>query len=184
MTKTTTKAKAGTKQPTPAAPLIVLGYDENYKPRAARFPASDVELVAKAARLMDLKVYEAATEDLAALAKKLPGGRLYGNGRGFVPNIRQSLYSEIIVTLVGEPQAAVSKDQDELPVAIGLPRTWDEIAPGHLVIAQEALDYGWWEAIVISRAGDMFTLRFRDYPKLPKFVRHRNAIALMSPPAE
>ena len=60
----------------------------------------------------------------------------------------------------------------------------DEIAPGHLVIAQEALDYGWWEAIVLGRNGDMFTLRFRDYPKLPKFVRHRNAIALMSPPAE
>jgi hypothetical protein len=84
-----------------------------------------------------------------------------------------------------EPQvAAIGKDQDELPVATGLPRTWDEIAPGHLVIAQEALDYGWWEAVVIGRDGDMFTLRFRDYPKLPKFVRHRNAIALMSPPAE
>ena len=78
---------------------------------------------------------------MAALAKKLPEGRLYGNGRGFVPNIRQSLYSEIIVTLVGEPHvAAIGKDQDELPVATGLPRTWDEIAPGHLVIAQEALD--------------------------------------------
>jgi hypothetical protein len=124
---------------------------------------------------MDLKVYEAASEDLAALAKKLPVGRLYGNGRGFVPNVRQSLYSEIIVT---------RKDRDELPVATGLPRTWDDIAPGHLVIAQEALDYGWWEAIVIGRDGDMFTLRFRDYPKLPKFVRHRNAIALISPPAE
>jgi len=185
MTKTTTKAKPGTKESTPAAPLIVLGYDENYKPRAARFPASDVELVTKAAQLMDLKVYAAASEDLAALAKKLPVGRLYGNGRGFVPNIRQSLYSEIIVTLVGEPQvAAIGKDQDELPVATGLPRTWDEIAPGHLVIAQEALDYGWWEAIVIGRNGDMFTLRFRDYPKLPKFARHRTAIALMSPPAE
>ena len=183
MTKTTTKkANAAAKQST--APLIVLGYDENYKPRAARFPATDTELVAKAAQLMDLKVYEAASEDLAALAKKLPVGRLYGNGRGFVPNVRQSLYSEIIVTLVGEPNAAVGKDRDELPVAAGLPRTWDEIAPGHLVIAQEALDYGWWEAIVISRAGDMFTLRFRDYPKLPKFVRHRTAIALMSPPAE
>jgi hypothetical protein len=183
MTKTTTKkANAAAKQST--APLIVLGYDENYKPRAARFPATDAELVAKAAQLMDLKVYEAASEDLAALAKKLPVGRLYGNGRGFVPNIRQSLYSEIIVTLAGEPNAAVGKDRDELPVAAGLPRTWDEIAPGHLVIAQEALDYGWWEAIVISRAGDMFTLRFRDYPKLPKFVRHRNAIALMSHPAE
>jgi hypothetical protein len=151
---------------------------------AARFPASDVELVAKAPQLMDLKVYEAASEDLAALAKKLPVGRLYGNGRGFVPNIRQSLYSEIIVTLAVEPNAAVGKDQDELPVATGLPRTWDEIAPGHLVIAQEALEWGWWAAIVIGRDGDMFTLRFRDYPKLPKFVRHRNAIALMSPPGE
>jgi hypothetical protein len=82
MTKTTTKkANAAAKQST--APLIVLGYDENYKPRAARFPATDAELVAKAAQLMDLKVYEAASEDLAALAKKLPVGRLYGNGRGF-----------------------------------------------------------------------------------------------------
>jgi hypothetical protein len=55
--------------------------------------------------------------------------------------------------------------------------------PGHLVIAQEGLDYGWWEAIVLGRNGDMFTLRFRDYPKLPKFACHRNAIALMSTPA-
>jgi hypothetical protein len=52
------------------------------------------------------------------------------------------------------------------------------------VIAQETLDLGWWEAIVINRKDDMFTLRFRDYPKIPKFVRHRSAIALMSPPAE
>ena len=184
MTKTTTKANAAAKQSAHSAALIVLGYDENQKPRAARFIATDAELVAKAAQLMDLKVYEAATDDLAALAKKLPEGRLYGNGRGFVPNIRQSLYSEIIVTLAGEPQAAVGKDHDERPVATGLPRTWDEIAPGHLVIAQEALDYGWWEAIVIARNGDMFTLRYRDYPKLPKFVRHRNAIALINPPAE
>ena len=181
MTKTTTKAKAAAKA---SAPLIVLGYDEHHKPQGAQFPAADAELAAKAARLMDLKVYEAASEDLAALAKKLPVGRLYSNGRGFVPNIRQSLYSEIIVTLVAEPQAALGKDKDELPVATGLPRTWDEIAPGHLVIAQEALEYGWWEAIVLARNGDMLTLRFRDYPKLPKFARHRAAVALMSPPAE
>ena len=82
----------------------MLGYDENQKPRAGRFLATDPELVAKAAQLMDLKVYEASTEDLAALAKKLPVGRLYSNGRGFVPNIRQSLYSEII----GETTGAVA----------------------------------------------------------------------------
>jgi hypothetical protein len=47
---------------------------------------------------------------------------------GFVPNVGESLYSNIIVTLAVEPQAAVGKDHDELPVATGLPRTWDEIA--------------------------------------------------------
>ena len=184
MTKTDHQSQSRCQAVRSSAPLIVLGYDEHHKPQGAQFPAADAELVAKAARLMDLKVYEAATEDLAALAKKLPVGRLYSNGRGFVPNIRQSLYSEIIVTLAVEPQAAVGKDKDELPVATGLPRTWDEIAPGHLVIAQEALEYGWWEAIVLARTGDMLTLRFRDYPKLPKFARHRAAVALMSPPAE
>src|SRR5689334_21501233 len=54
MTKTPAKAKADTKPATPAVPLIVLGYDENHKPRAARFLASDAQLVAKAAQLMDL----------------------------------------------------------------------------------------------------------------------------------
>jgi len=28
--------------------------------------------------------------------------------------------------------------------------------------------------------GDRLTLRFRDYPKLPKFARHRAAVALIS----
>ena len=63
----------------------------------------------------------------------------------------------------------------------GLPRSWDEIAAGHLVIAQESLQYGWWEAIVLARNGDTFTLQYRDYPHLPKFVRHRSGIALMCP---
>jgi hypothetical protein len=184
MTKTTTKANAAAKQSAPSVGLIVLGYDEHNKPQGAQFPAADAELVAKAAQVMNLKVYQATTEALAALAKKLPVGRLYANGRGFVPNVRQDLYSQIIVALAVEPQAAVGKDQEEPPVATGLPRTWDEISPGHLVIAQETLEYGWWEAIVIGRTGDMFTLRFRDYPKLPKFARHRTAIALMSPRAE
>jgi hypothetical protein len=52
------------------------------------------------------------------------------------------------------------------------------------VIAQETLELGWWEAIVVAHKDDMFSLRFRDYPKIPKFIRHRSAVALMSPPAE
>jgi hypothetical protein len=179
-----TKRSAAPAAPTPA--LIVLGYDDQQKPRGARFVDAKPDLVTKAAELMDLKVYQATSEDVAAIAEKLPVGRLYANGRGFVPNIRQELYSEVLVTLVLEPEAALSleTDKDSLPAARGLPRTWDEIEPGHLVIAQESLDNGWWEAIIIDRKDDVFTLRFRDYPQLPKFFRHRSAIALMNPPSE
>jgi hypothetical protein len=77
-----------------------------------------------------------------------------------------------------------TRERCKAPAVRGLPRNWDEIAPGHLVIAQESLDYGWWEAIVLERKDDMLTLRFRDYPRLPKFFRHRTAVALMSPPSE
>jgi hypothetical protein len=179
------KASASPKAPVaPAkepATLIVIGYDEHHKPCAARFTGADPDLVAKAAKLMDLEVREASSEDLAAVAKKLPVGRLYGNGRGFVPNIRQELYSEVVVAL---SEDVAPPEPETMPVASGLPRSWEEIAAGHLVIAQETLALGWWEAIVIGRKDDMFSLRFRDYPKIPKFVRHRSAIALMSPPAE
>ena len=171
---------------TPTPPLIVLGFDDQQKPRGARFVDVKPELVTKAAELMGLKVYEASPPDVAEAAKKLPLGRLYANGRGFVPNVRQDLYSDLVVALAVEPQAAVNTagDKDSLPAARDLPRSWDEIAAGHLVIAQESLDYGWWEAIVLDRKGDTFTLRYRDYPHLPSFVRHRSGIALMSPPTD
>jgi hypothetical protein len=135
---------------TPA--LIVLGFDEQQKPRGAKFVDAQPDLVTKAADLMGLKVYEASPPEVAELAKKLPLGRLYANGRGFVPNIRQSQYSDLVVALGLEPQAALSKngDKDGLPAARGLPRSWDDIAAGHLVIAQESLEYGWWEAIVLN----------------------------------
>jgi hypothetical protein len=193
-TKSTVKAaavrmavtKSSGAAPTSTPPLIVLGFDEQQKPRAAKFVDAKPDFVTKAADLMGLKVYEASSPQVAELAKKLPAGRRYANGRGFVPNIRQSLYSDLVVALALEGQAALSKngDNDSLPAARGLPSSWDEIAAGHLVIAQESLEYGWWEAIVLERKGDTFTLQYRDYPHLPKFVRHRSGIALMCPPID
>jgi hypothetical protein len=190
ITKASNSKASAIKTSTPRSedvPLLVLGFDDQQKPCGARFIGDKPDLVAKAAQLMGLKVYKATSPDVADMVKKLPIGRLYANGRGFVPNVRQALYSDVIVALAAEPQqGAVGTDDDKasMPVARGLPRSWDEIAPGHLVIAQESLDYGWWEAIVLDRKDDMLTLRFRDYPRLPKFFRHCSAIALMSPPSD
>src|ERR1700745_3428573 len=76
--------------------LFVLGYDDQQKPRGARFVDANANLVVHAGELMDLNVYEATNGELADLTKKLPVGRLYSTGKGFVPNIRPALYSEII----------------------------------------------------------------------------------------
>jgi hypothetical protein len=191
-TKTTVKttaAKSSIRKSStaPAAasttPLIVLGFDDQQKPRGARFIDAKPNLVIKAAGLMGFKVYQASVPGVAEVTKKLPLGRLYANGRGFVPNIRQSLYTDVVAELVWTPQSLLSRngDDDSLPAARGLPRSWDEIAAGHLVIAQESLEYGWWEAIVLDRSEETFTLQYRDYPHLPRFVRRRSGIALMCP---
>jgi hypothetical protein len=91
-TKSTVKAAAAKRSvtkssavpATAASPtLIVLGFDDQQKPRGARFVDAKPDLVTKAADLMGLKVYQATPPELADAAKKLPLGRLYANGRGF-----------------------------------------------------------------------------------------------------
>jgi hypothetical protein len=155
---------------------VLLGADEYAKPRAARFSAEDSEQLAKAAASMFLRLVEVTDPDVAEIAALLPAGRLSANGKGLVPYIKGDLYNELLcATLTQPPQANPD------PAPQDLPRTWDEIAPGHLVIARETLEIGWWEAVVIERTGDLVTVRYRDYPQYPPMVRHRSAIALISP---
>jgi hypothetical protein len=178
MTKTAEKSQ---ENETPL--MVVFGLDESQKPKAARFSSGQSDLVNKAAQAMQLRVAVVATQNGPAteIAKKLPVGRLYSNGKGFVPNIRRDLYSKLTGVLGVESGLPAAPGEPEIPLASGLPRNWDELAPGHLVIAKEARhEDGWWEAIVLERNGDMLTLRWRDYPTQPKVMRHRTAVALLS----
>ena len=162
--------------------LIVLGPDDEGKPRAARFPAGQADLVAKAAKAMNLTICKADGAALADLAKKLPTGRLYATGRGFVPAAGRSVYGKIVeqLKLAGQPVPGTTAQATAEQPAPGLPATWDDIAVGHLVIVQEGAKDGWWEAIVLARDGDMLTLKWRDYEQ-PNVVRHAGAVALMKP---
>jgi len=172
-----------TKEANGTAPdLIVLGRDEAGKPRAARFPASQSSLVAKGAKAMNLTVCTAEGAALAELAKKLPSGQLYATGRGFVPSVGRNLYVKIVeqLNLTGQLVAGEIDDSDEQP-APGSPASWDDIAVGHMVIAHEDAINGWWEAIVLTRDGDMLTLKWRDYPWQPSVRRHADSVALLKP---
>jgi hypothetical protein len=171
--------KAASAKP-PGKVYVLFGADEYAKPRAARFTGEDPELLAKAAASMHLRLAEVTEPELAEIAAKLPAGRLHANAKGLVPYVKADLYTDLMfATLAGEaPQAKPD------PAPQDLPKSWDELAPGHLVIARETLEIGWWEAVVVERKGDQVTVKYRDYPQYPPMVRHRSAIALINPPAQ
>jgi hypothetical protein len=164
----------------PTAKFILFGADEYAKPRAATFSAEDPALLAKAAETMFLRLVQVTDPDVAEIAALLPAGRLHANGKGLVPYIKGDLYNELLCATLANQAPEPNPD----PSPQDLPGTWDEIAPSHLVIARETLEVGWWEAVVVERNGDLVTVRYRDYPQYPPMVRHRSAIALISPAAQ
>jgi hypothetical protein len=173
-------AKKATPAKSPGKVYVLFGADEYAKPRAARFTGEASELLAKAAASMYLRLVEVTEPDVAEIAAKLPAGRLHANGKGLVPYVKGDLYNELLFATLATELVKANPD----PAPQDLPRTWDGLVPGHLVIARETLEVGWWEAIVIERTGDLVTVKYRDYPQYPPMVRHRSAIALITPPAQ
>src|SRR6267378_7319576 len=76
------------------APVVVLGLDDNGKPRGARF-AELKDNIASAAADMNCRVLINQPETVSDIAMKLPVGRIYASGKAFIPNIRRDLYDKI-----------------------------------------------------------------------------------------
>jgi hypothetical protein len=201
----------GKKEETTAAafansPVFAFGLDENGKPRGARFSQGLNDQIVSAALDMNCRVIQNHSAALTALGMKLPVGRVYASGKAFIPNIRRDLYDKleaarqqppeevggvIPVSLFkepSEPPSAAGEPKDKAatvacasPMASGLPKSWETIASGHMVLAFEGPGEGWWEAVVVHREEEILTLRYRDYPKVPNFQRHITTVALINP---
>jgi Agenet domain len=175
-------------------PVVLFGVDQHGKPTAARFPESQARLAAKAAKQLELRVLPVTTTAVAELAATLPVGRIHASGKGFVPNVRGDLYAKLLamagppapvtrssaLTLRGAPSNGGGANTKK-PAQDHLPKDWDAIAPGHLVVAQETVEDGWYDAIVVEQNGDMLTLRWRDYPRGRRYTRHYRTLALLCP---
>jgi hypothetical protein len=179
-------------QPMPAkcapSPLVLFGIDSHGKPKAARFGREHASLAIKAATQLQLNVLASNDPKVAEIATRLPVGRVHATGRTFVPFIRRDLYERLVAAApngnLNRPpvppagNAAGSRPPGSSP---NLPRNWHEIGVGDLVLAQEDPEDGWYEVIVVEVANDMFTLRWRDYPRQRRFARHRLRLGLLYP---
>jgi hypothetical protein len=188
----------------PSTQLFVYGLDEAGKPKGARFPATETEKVLPVATAMKLQSSQACSEEIANLGMKLPVGRIYARGQAFIPNIKRDLYDKLLAaigsckeghdhsqvegaaTSSATPGDAVAHAPTEAgailpPLASGPPQNWESIATGNMILIDAGPSEGWWEAIVISRDDAILTLRYRDYPKVPKFERHVSTVALINP---
>src|ERR687885_555343 len=95
-TNTEASANPDEKQPRVAEPaLIVFGTDRSGKPHAAWFTAEEAEAARTAAGLIGYRVLALTTEVQAHAAAKLTRGRLFGNGRAFVPFVKPALYETL-----------------------------------------------------------------------------------------
>lgn len=180
-------------------PYLVYGLDKEGKPRGARYLTIRDDFVS-AAMDMGLQVL-LVPDELASIVAKLPLGRIYASGKAFIPIIRRPLYDKLkeahnkleatqkvetekahvesrrrTSQLIAQGDVSLGK-----PAVGNLPTAWDSISPGDMVVAMISPDEGWWSCIVVEREGDLLTVRYRDFPKRPEFVRHISTIASVHP---
>jgi len=173
--------------------FFVFGIDSAGKPRGARF-ADFNDRALKFALEIGMVGVHPASPTFTEQAMKLPPGRLYASGKAFIPNIRRDVVKELnaILSSAGEtsqqhrsspPTERANDSPSELPIASGLPRSWDSIEVGQVVLAEEdGINEGYWACLVVKREGDVLTLRLRDFPKQrQQYVRHVAQVALIYP---
>jgi hypothetical protein len=171
------------------APLVLFGIDSHGKPKAARFGKNAAVLALKAATQLQLRTIAGNDPKIAEIAARLPVGRVHATGKAFVPFVRRDLYDKLIAAAGNGNGSSLATGSHAGGAATAtppngnpnLPRSWDQIGLGDLVVAQEEDQAdGWYEAIVVEANGDMLTLRWRDYPR-EKIVRHRLRVGLRYP---
>jgi hypothetical protein len=113
-----------------------------------------------------------------------------------VPPIRRDLLGKLKAALeapgdesqVHQPAPAQAAEKAKATggvVAAGLPRSWESIDVGQLVLVEDDdPGYGWWPCLVTKREDQVLTLRLRDYPDKGTYVRHVAQVGLLNPGPE
>jgi len=167
--------------------FFVFGITSTGESRGARFTEFN-DRALKFALSIGMVGVHPASPAFTELATKLPAGRLYASGKAFIPNVRRDVVKELNAIL---SSAADTSQQHRPPattgepqtIASGLPRSWESIEVGQVVLAEEdGVNEGYWACVVVKREADILTLRLRDFPKQKQqYVRNVAQVALIYP---
>lgn len=170
--------------------ILIVGLDDKGKPHAAKFDFSQSEAVRKAAALMDFRTALPKGEEGAALADRLPPGKLFAAGKGMVPFCKLATYEQLMKAMELEPEgpkltSAPSKSSHKTDQN-AQSQPWADLKVGDTVIAPEKKprEEGFWRATVVgvSKGGSELKLRWLDGDqKQPAFTLSRRAVALLYP---
>ncbi len=175
--------------------IILFGNDDSGKPHASSFDIDRRHDAIKAAGLMGFQALAVEGDVLTALATKIPIGKVFNSGKGFVPFVKREIGQQLDQyaedhpdQLIALPAPVAAADGESNVDALDeLPKDWDDIKVGSRVLAQDDPDDGWWEAIVqhVHASGTqghpcaMFTLMWEAFPEDGRFVRRFDQVALL-----
>lgn len=186
--------------------VIVFGNDDCSKPHASTFNSDQRDAAVRAAGLMGFRALAVEGKALIALAARLPAGKVFSSGKGFVPFVKREVAQhldqiatdhpdQLIAVLPAKVDAAsetsgvvgaIKPPSD--PVA-SAPKDWTDIKVGSRVLAVDDPSDGWWEAIVhnVHESGTkgfpltMLTLKWEAFADEKAFVRRFDHVALIHP---
>lgn len=169
--------------------IVMLGFDAEKMPRAARFKLSDETAALKAAGLTGLQLAYAQSDAAIGLARKLPEGKLYASGKGVVPRVKPDVYAQLAKELefkTDTKSKPTTEPKVDTAVGSAVATLWATIKVGSVVLVFENADPklpGWYDCVVLAIDKDNETLkvRWRDYPGFKPFNVKRSAVGLARP---
>jgi hypothetical protein len=194
-------------QPPDCSPAIILfGTDDSGKPHASTFNIDQRHHAIKAAGLMGFRALAVEGETLTGLAAKIPAGKVFSSGKGFVPFVKRDVgalldqfatdHPDQLITVSAPVEEASSSAEDidgpdagYVIAAKEQPKSWTDIKLGSRVLAVDDPDDGWWVAIVqhVHESGTqghpcpMYKLKWEAFPDDAAFNRRFDHVALVHP---
>jgi hypothetical protein len=171
--------------------LVLLGLDGSGKPHASRFPIEYETVALKAAGMMNLHALNIADPELINAATDLPEGKIFATGRGLVPFVRRELYDRFAPLLGTAAEQETPKPEQHAPAVSSAPASgalrgdapepWASLKTGSVVLATDAAEGGWYEAVVLAVSDDeqLLTVAWRDFPREAKQTIHRTRVGVL-----